>query len=238
MSFIYLLDVLKSPNDQLAFDEWLLNFAHQKQLSFIRFWETKRSVVLGYSNAYQKEVNVLQCQLDQVPIYRRCSGGGTIIQGKGCLNISLVLCHQQFPTLSCIQQVNEEVMKRHQKALSSFLNQDIQVQGITDLTLNGLKFSGNAQRRKGSVSLFHGTFLYDYHLPDIEKYLGYPSKEPEYRQKRDHLSFVCNLRISQKNLINSLCDIWSPEKSDYLFCDEVIDLCRNKYDQESWIKKF
>ena len=40
----------------------------------------------------------------------------------------------------------------------------IQVQGHTDLTVDGLKFSGNSQRRRRKFLLFHGTFLLKFDL--------------------------------------------------------------------------
>src|SRR5204863_6569004 len=109
---------------------------------------------------------------------RRCSGGGAVLQGPGCLNYSLVLRLDSHPALHTVTGTNRFVMERNRAALESFLirgtppqealfsksdignwKSEIAVRGHTDLALGDHKFSGNAQRRRRRAVLFHGTFL-------------------------------------------------------------------------------
>ena len=48
-------------------------------------------MVVGYANQVEVEVNVPACTARGIPILRRCSGGGTVVQGPGCLNYAVVL---------------------------------------------------------------------------------------------------------------------------------------------------
>jgi len=57
----------------------------------LRFWNPRHFVVVGYANRIANEVNVAACEKRGVPILRRCSGGGTVLQGPGCLNYTLIL---------------------------------------------------------------------------------------------------------------------------------------------------
>lgn len=84
---------LPTPAENLAADEALLEFCEaQPDLEVLRFWEPQEYfVVLGYANRYRLAVNLPACQSRNIPILRRCSGGGTVLQGPGCLNYSLVL---------------------------------------------------------------------------------------------------------------------------------------------------
>ena len=88
------------------------------------------------------------------------------------------------------------------------LSGELKIQGISDLTWNGRKFSGNAMRRGRSHFLFHGTFLYQFDISAISRYLGKPDREPEYRANRNHEDFLTNVLVSKQRIINSMKEIW------------------------------
>jgi lipoate---protein ligase len=180
----------------LACDEALLDACDEGGNEVLRFWEPQQCfVVVGFSNETRREVKMDACQKAGVEILRRCSGGGTVLQGPGCLNYSLVLKVDSHPSLSTIPSANRHIMGVNKAALSTLLNRPVEVQGHTDLTLDGLKFSGNAQRRKRKALLFHGTFLLRFDLTLMDCFLNFPSREPDYRQGRAHGSFLTNLGV-------------------------------------------
>src|SRR5436190_14037059 len=139
-----LLDLtLKSPAANLACDEALLDWceAGGGDEGVLRFWESvKHFVVLGYANKAATEVDLEACLKEGIPVLRRCSGGGTVVQGRGCLNYSLLL-HIQGP-LESISETNCFVIGRNRDALQPLVNGKIEIQGHTDLARGGLKFSG------------------------------------------------------------------------------------------------
>src|SRR5215203_5375001 len=82
---------LPTPAENLACDEALLD-ACTGRMELLRFWEARDYfVVLGYANKVATEVNFSFCKQNKIPILRRCTGGGTVLQGPGCLNYSLIL---------------------------------------------------------------------------------------------------------------------------------------------------
>src|SRR5690348_6629906 len=83
----------KSPAENLACDEALLDECESSDASgFVRFWESPSYfVVLGYGKQLEQEVFGEVCAEENIPILRRCSGGGTVVQGPGCVNYTLVL---------------------------------------------------------------------------------------------------------------------------------------------------
>ena len=148
---------LPTPPENLACDEALLDFFEANGGDgVLRFWEPQSYfVVVGYANHVQKEVNVAACEAAGVPILRRCSGGGTVLQGPGCLNYSLVAKIEEAGPLASIISANRSIMERTGAALDSKIQNPkskIQNAGSTDLTIGKLKFSGNAQRRKKHFS--------------------------------------------------------------------------------------
>jgi len=236
-----LLDwTLPTPAQNLAADEALLDWCEARDgVEVLRFWEAaEHFVVVGYANDVATEVNVSACAARGVPIFRRCSGGGTVLQGPGCLNYTLVLrIHPRGPTCS-IAATNKFVMERNAVALNSELgtrNSELAVRGHTDLVLDGVKFSGNAQRRKRRCLLFHGTILLGLDLALIEELLPMPSRQPAYRQNRTHAGFVRNLSLAATAVKRSLRVAWlADEPFELPPMSAVEDLVAQKYSRREW----
>jgi lipoate-protein ligase A len=228
---------LATPEANLACDEALLDWCDAGgEAGILRFWEPPQHfVVLGYANAVQSEVNVEACRAQAIPILRRCSGGGTVLQGPGCLNYALVLAIDAEPRLASIAQMNRFVMERHRQALSELLHQIVLVQGHTDLTLGPLKFSGNAQRRKRRAALFHGTFLLQFDLGQMEQFLRMPSRLPTYRKGRPHRDFLVNLNVPAVPVKQVLRNAWGARGPFEPVPDATIaQLVQEKYSSHSW----
>src|ERR1051326_6471879 len=91
----------------------------QLQNGILRFWEpTRYFVVLGYGNRTATEVNTAFCRQNTIPILRRRTGGGTVLQGPGILNYTLVL-PAEAPPLHNVTAANRFIMGEHRRALAS-----------------------------------------------------------------------------------------------------------------------
>src|SRR5690349_1163395 len=99
---------LATPGENLACDEALLEQCESGDApGVLRFWEPAGYfVVVGYANHIRREVNEAACAAEGIPVLRRCSGGGTVLQGPGCLNYSLVLNIEEEPALQSIPSAN------------------------------------------------------------------------------------------------------------------------------------
>jgi lipoate---protein ligase len=232
---------LPSPEENLACDEALLDAVEAGEGDeVLRIWNVQDYfVVVGYANRVGMEVNVPYCQTRQIPILRRCSGGGAVLQGPGCLNYSLILRIPPSGPLSNITGTNRYIMSRNRDALVSLIGTDLQVQGHTDLARQGLKFSGNAQKRKLRALLFHGTFLLNLDPTMVEGTLRMPSKEPDYRGHRSHRDFLVNLPVSEAQVTNTMVNAWGAHDSLKEIPSETISrLVSEKYGQREWNLKF
>jgi len=211
-----------------------------RQTEVLRFWEAARYfVVVGYGNRVEREVDLAFCQHNAMPILRRCTGGGTVVQGPGCLNYSLVLSTGRCESSPGITATNDFVLGRHQAALAALLHAGVQREGQTDLAIGRLKFSGNAQRRKKHFLLFHGSFLLDFNLALIEKSLLMPSRQPEYRANRSHADFLVNLKLPADLVKQTLREAWQALESAGAVPTEAIGrLVREKYSLDEWNRKF
>lgn len=223
--------------ENLAADEALLDWAETGGgEASLRCWEPREYfVVVGYGNCVGQEVNVEACRQDGVSVFRRISGGGTVLQGPGCLNYSLVLPATADGPLAGITTTNRYIMQCHAAALTTLLGQPVSVRGFTDLTLGQLKFSGNSQRRHRRFLMFHGTFLLDFDLGQIERLLRFPSRQPDYRQGRAHRDFLTNLNLPALALKTTLRAAWQAEEwLAPIPTAAIAALARDKYSQTDW----
>jgi lipoate-protein ligase A len=205
-----LLDLtLPSPVENLALDEALLDELEEHGGDpVLRFWESDRHfVVLGRACNVTDDVDVAACQQDGIPLLRRASGGGTVLQGPGCLSYAFVLPLALHPHLTSIHATNQFILQRTAKALHRW-HPNIAFRGISDLAIEGLKISGNAQRRKRKALLFHGTLLYGMQANLIARYLKQPKRKPGYRGDRQHGAFLRMIDAPPHEVKQAIADAW------------------------------
>ena len=229
-----------TPQQNLACDEVLLDLCEEgKTGELLRFWESEEYfIVLGSSNKFRQEVHVDACEADGIQILRRHSGGGTVLQGPGCLNFSLILKIDSSGPTRNITETTKYIMHRHAEMFSSLLAKKVEMKGSSDLTIDGKKFSGNAQRRRMKALLFHGTFLLEFDLKRIEKYLQLSPKQPEYREQRSHLDFVRNIAASRDQIKLQLRSAWDAATLfEHVPNEQIDELVKTKYSSDKWIYK-
>ncbi len=236
---------LNSPAEQLAGDEVLLDWCESGNgEEILRFWEPRETfVVVGYANKIANETRVEACQERNVPIFRRCSGGGTVLQGVGCLNYSLILRITGDGPLRTITSANQFIMERNRAAIEALFassqipdsGPQITVSGHTDLAIGGRKFSGNSQRRKKHFLLFHGCFLLNFDLALVGRFLRMPSLQPDYRASRSHDDFLTNLNLPAGQVKAALQKAWHADDELPDFPEpETQKLAAQKYSTDGW----
>lgn len=237
----YLDLAFANPAHNLACDEALLELIETGQVKdeILRVWEPAQYfVVLGRANATRAEVNLFACKEDRITILRRMSGGGAVLQGPGCFNYSLVLngAAHRFRT---VRDGFRYVLERHRNMIQTLTGFEVALEGISDLAIGARKFSGNAQYRKSRALLIHGTFLLDFELSLIGRYLQLPSKQPAYRQNRSHLEFLTKLPVRSAELRERLQESWSARTAlDKIPIDRIDMLVQQRYGGKEWSEKF
>lgn len=231
-----------TPAEQLAADEVILDWCeggHGDETLLL--WEPSETfVVVGYANKVATEVNIPACEKAGVPIFRRCSGGGTVVQMPGGFNYSLILRIEADGPTRNISSANQFIMERNRQAIAGLLpGAEIAIRGHTDLCIGNLKFAGNSQRRRKHFLLFHGTLLLDCDLKLISELLLMPSLQPEYRVSRSHEEFVTNLNLPADKVKTALADAWQVDQTFQLPpFEEIAKVARKKYSSSEWNLKF
>ena len=233
---------LPTPAENLACDEALLDWCDDGGGDeILRFWEAKEYfVVTGYGDRVESEVNRANCAERAIPVLRRTTGGGTVLQGPGCFNYSLILKIDSAGPSRGIVSTNRHVMDNNQKAFQRLMDKSkIEVRGHTDLIVDGRKFSGNAQRRKKRFLLFHGSVLIRFDLDLIQAVLPMPSRQPTYRKNRSHQDFLTNLEVPAEAVQRTLQEVWNAfEPFEHDRSERIALLVRDKYATKEWTEKF
>jgi len=207
----------------------------------LRFWESPVPfVVLGVSQVLRDEVNEAACGEDGVPILRRASAGGCVLQGPGCLNFSLAFTMDGHPEVRTLRPSYCYILNALCGALKG-LGIAASHNGICDIVVSGKKVSGNAQKRRKNAILHHGTLLYGMAAETMARYLHEPSDRPDYRGVRTHEEFVQTLPFDAATLRDAVRAAFGvgaerdePLAEELAQAQELVD---TKYGTEVWSRR-
>jgi lipoate-protein ligase A len=226
--------------EDLALDEALLLAAEEDGAGpTLRLWEPPGyAVVLGASGRLADEVRRDACHADGVPVYRRSSGGGTVVLGPGVVNVAVVLPLDLDPRLAAVETAQVLVLERFAAALRA-LGPPVAVRGSGDLTVDGRKVAGSAQRRLRRHVLIHATLLNTLDLGCIPRYLAEPRRQPSYREGRSHADFLANLGLPPEALRDALAAAWRASgPAPAVPWERVRALAAEKFADPAWTSRF
>jgi lipoate-protein ligase A len=147
-------------------------------------------IVLGQSNQLDQSVFVERAAVDGVPVYKRASGGETVVLSPGTLVVSILKRGDglRSPKLY-FNAYNEKIMQ----ALRGLGVKNLSKNGISDICIDNQKILGSSIYRSKDRVLYHGVLNRAESVDVIERYLEHPLREPEYRDGRSHEDFVTSL---------------------------------------------
>jgi len=145
-----------NPRFNLAVEEILLR---ERKEEYLLLYIDSPSVIIGKHQVAHRETETEYVTLNNIPVIRRLSGGGTVFHDRGNLNFTFILQSRSG------SQVD---FRKYTKPVIDFLATlgiEAVFEGKNDLKVSGLKISGNAEHIHRERVLHHGTLLYD---ADIE----------------------------------------------------------------------
>jgi len=147
-------------------------------------------IVLGQSNQPDQSVYVERAAADNVPVYKRPSGGETVVLSPGTLVVSILKRGDglRSPRLY-FNAYNEKIIQ----ALRGLGIKNLSVNGISDICIGNQKILGSSIYRNKDRVFYHGVLNRAESVDIIERYLKHPLREPEYRDGRSHKDFVTSL---------------------------------------------
>lgn len=158
------------PAHNLATEEWLLKNA---ATDVFMLWRNAPAVIVGRNQNTRAQIDEAFVRERGIPVVRRLSGGGAVFHDLGNVNFTFIslgggaMDFRGFtaPILAAV----------------AALGVACAFEGRNDLTIEGKKFSGNAQHVWRDRVLHHGTLLFD---ADVSHLAGALRVDPEkYRDK-------------------------------------------------------
>ena len=168
---------MEDPIAAVVFDEALLASANAGDSGpVLRLWTNAWCVVLGKNNRDEQWINKKALDADGVPYFHRDSGGGTVVHHPANLIYSFIAPSGSVRQLS-VKDIQPFFIAVIIRALAH-LDISASHTGVSDISVDGRKVSGNAARAKKNAVLFHGTLLLASELERMERYLPTPPNRP------------------------------------------------------------
>ena len=159
--FVTIPEACKRTNDatfNIASEEYLFESCSS---NFIYFWRNKSAVIVGVNQNTLSEVDLEYTKEHDIQVVRRMSGGGAVYHDMG--NICYTLIAPYDENLDTYREFTAPVIE-----YLNTLGVKAEFSGRNDVTAEGYKISGNAQRVKNGRIMHHGTILFDTDLTVLE----------------------------------------------------------------------
>jgi lipoate-protein ligase A len=154
------------------------------------FAQEERCIVLGRGCHVESDLRLDAIAEDQIKLYRRQGGGGTVVLSEGMLILAIAAkLRDPFGNKRYFSLIQQPI----QEALNALSLDEIHQRGISDIAHQGRKLLGSSLRRQRELLVYQAVLLVDAPRHLFARYLKHPPREPDYRQGREHLDFTVNL---------------------------------------------
>ncbi len=190
---LYIKNSSTNPYFNLAAEEYILK---EKNDECFMLWRNEPCIVIGKNQNTLSEINVDYVKENDITVVRRLSGGGAVFHDLGNINFTFIVNDKEdsFTNFKKFTDPIIEVLK--------ILNVNAEFSGRNDLTIDGRKFSGNAQYNYKNRVLHHGTLLFSSDMTDLSKALKVKPIKFEGKGVKSVVSRVTNISEHLKSPLN------------------------------------
>lgn len=194
------------PAFNLALEETLFNTLSPENPGIFLIWRNEPSVIIGCHQNTAEEVNDAYCREHGIHVVRRPTGGGAVYHDLGNVNFSFLVWVEKNRLAGF-----EEFMKPMVAALRD-LGINAEYTSRNDITVDGRKVAGTAQRRTGQRMLHHGCLLVDVDTSVLTNALAADPEKFRSKGVASHRARVANLReflpagLSSEQCMNMVID--------------------------------
>lgn len=187
MSMVYLESPSTDPAFNLALEQYVFDELPRDQEYFM-LWQNQNAIIVGKYQNTAAEINAAYVKEHGIQVVRRLSGGGAVYHDLGNINFTFITDAEHGESIDlavfCVPVV---------KALEK-LGVQAEITGRNDITIEGRKFSGNAQYVKQGRIMHHGTIMFDSDLSVVSSALNVPKDKIESKGIKSVRSRVTNVK--------------------------------------------
>ena len=161
-------------------------------------WQNEPAIIVGKHQNTLAEINYDYVREKKIKVVRRLSGGGAVFHDLGNLNFTFIMNGEDGKLV--------DFRKFTQPILDILLKLDINAsfEGRNDLTIEGKKFSGNAEHVYKKRVLHHGTLLFSSLMTDLSKALKVNPLKYRDKAVKSVRSRVTNISVHLKSDLDVL----------------------------------
>jgi lipoate-protein ligase A len=183
----YLESASMNPHFNLALEQYIFD-CFDRERDYCMLWRNRNAIIVGKFQNTAAEINAAYVKKHGIHVVRRLSGGGAVYHDAGNVNFSFIV-GTGTPAAFDFAFFCRPVLK----ALAS-LGVQAEINGRNDMTIDGRKFSGNAQYYKRGRVMHHGTILYDSDLSVVAEALAVPEDKIASKGVKSVKSRIINVK--------------------------------------------
>jgi len=132
------------PSYNLALEEYIFEYMPQDE-DYFWLWQNQDAVIIGKHQNTAQEINKAYTENNNIKVVRRLSGGGAVFHDRGNVNFTFIT------NVGDLQKINIKMFCMPVIETLKGIGVEAELNGCNDMTIDGKKFSGNAQYiKKGS----------------------------------------------------------------------------------------
>ena len=174
------------PAFNLAVEEYVFDYLPRDRM-YVMLWQNDNAIIIGKNQNTLAEINEAYVKEQGIRVVRRLSGGGAVYHDMGNLNFT-VIADAQGENLD-FGRFCALVVKTLQR-----LGVKAEINGRNDMTIDGKKFSGNAQYLRQGRVMHHGTILFDSNASVLANALKVDEAKIQAKGVKSVRSRVTNVR--------------------------------------------
>lgn len=178
---LYIWNGNTNPYFNLAVEEHFLKNSEEE--CFI-LWRNAPCIVIGKNQNALSEINMEYVKEKDIIVIRRLSGGGAVFHDLGNINFTFITNRDKNDGIN-FSKFTQPII-----AALKDLSINAEFSGRNDITIDGKKFSGNAQYYHKNRVLHHGTLLFSGNLTDLSQALKVKAQKFEDKSVKSVASRV------------------------------------------------